>query len=590
MRIFVRILALAWRYPKHLVTAFVFLIASNGFALAIPHLLGEAIDEVLINGTGRELFKFATLILLVYILRGAFAYGQQIMSEWASQLVSFGLRNDLYHKLQNLSFGFHDTQQTGNLMSKATADVEAIRGFIQGGVLRATQIMVLMGGTLGVLMITNWRLALVAMSFVPFVVWRVSVVNLALRRLWLYIQTVLGQLTTVLQENLTGVRVVKAFGAQPFEEKKFEILAEKISESTIQSSRLQSANTAIMIFFFSIVTAAILWIGGLEIVSGRLTPGELSKFVFYMGLITAPIRMSGFIINNFSRAVSAGQRVFELLDASSPVQENRNAQILSSPAGEVKFENVSLAYQSGNIVLRDISFEAMPNQVIAMLGRPGSGKTSIAHLLPRFYDVNNGSVTIDGIDVRNLTLTSLRKHVGIVMQDVFLFSDTIEANIAYGNLEASSDDVLRVAKVAQLHEFISSLPAGYKTLIGERGITLSGGQRQRLAIARTLLLDPPILILDDTTSSVDANTERLLREALAAVMVGRTTFVITHRVHSVRYADLILVIEDGMIVQRGTHEDLVQQDGQYRKVYELQLQPIEPDLEEVFENSRENLT
>ena len=585
MSILLRLLGLAWRHPRHLLAAYFFLFASNAFALMVPRLLGETIDEVLGSGTNRALWGFAGAILLVYGLRGLFAYGQQYLGEWASQLVAYDLRNALYNRLQRLSFAFHDTQQTGNLMSKATADVEAIRMFIQAGMLRATQILVLIGGTAGVLLVTNWRLALVGLAFVPLVVWRAAVVNIVLRRLWLHIQTVLGRLTTVLQENLTGVRVVRAFGAQRFEEEKFQDIAQDISDSTVESSRLQASNTALMVFFFSVATGAILWVGGQEIVAGRLTTGELAQFIFYMGLITGPVRMSGFIINSFSRAVSAGQRVFEVLDAPSPVQERNGARVLERVRGHVRFEDISFAYDGDAPVLRDISFEARPGQVVALLGGPGSGKTSVAHLVPRFYDVTSGRVTVDGVDVRDTTLASLRKHVGIVMQDVFLFSDTIKENIAYGRPGASMGEIQRAAQIAQLHDFIVGLPEGYETLVGERGITLSGGQRQRLAIARTLLLDPPILILDDTTSSVDANTEHLLREALKEVMKGRTTFVIAHRISTVRSADLILVLADGAIVERGAHGELMRLDGPYRQVYDLQLLPEEPDVEVAFQRT-----
>jgi ATP-binding cassette subfamily B protein len=458
-------------------------------------------------------------------------------------------------------------------MSKATADVEAVRMFIQTGLLRAVQTFVMLTGAVAILMLTNWRLGLVTIAVVPVVIVRSTIVNRALRRIWTHIQELMGHMTTVLQENLSGVRVVRAFGAQEFERRKFDAVITDMRGSSVEASRLQGANTSVNMLLFGVSTTAVLWFGGQEIVAGRLTPGGLAAFIFYLGMVQMPVRMSGFIINSFSRAASAGQRIFDVLDALSPVRDRPNARPLGRARGLVRFEDVGFSYGEEARVLRGINLEANPGQVVALLGAPGSGKTTLAHLVPRFYDVTEGRVFLDDADVRDATLESLRQNVGIVMQDVFIFSATVRDNIGYGNLQATQQEIERAARTAQIHDFIMTLPDGYATWVGERGITLSGGQRQRLAIARTLLMDPPVLILDDTTSSVDASTEHMLHEALARVMVGRTTFVIAHRLSTVLAADQILVMAEGEVVQRGTHEELVAQDGPYRQVYELQLAP-----------------
>ena len=573
MSILLRIIRMVSRHPRHLTAAYVALLGSNGFALAVPWLLGSVVDDVLQGGSLRGLIRLAALIIAVNVLRGGFSYGQTYLGEALSQLVAYDLRNALYRKLQALSFAFHDTQQTGNLMSKATADVEAVRMFVQTGVLRAVQTLVMLTGAVTILMVTNWRLGLVAIAVVPVVVVRTTLVNRALRRIWTHIQEITGDMTTVLQENLSGVRVVRAFGAQGFEQRKFDRVIEDMADSNVAASRLQGENTAVNMLLFGAATSAVLWFGGQEIVAGRLTPGELAAFVLYLGMVQMPVRMSGWIINSFSRAASAGQRIFDVLDALSPVDDRSGARPLGRVAGHVRFEGVEFTYEGASPVLRGVDLDAAPGQAIALLGAPGSGKTTLVHLIPRFYDASAGRVLLDGTDVRDATLESLRRNVGIVMQDVFLFSNTVRDNISYGNPDATLAEIEWAARTAQLHDFIEGLPEGYDTWVGERGITLSGGQRQRLAIARTLLLDPPILILDDTTSSVDANTEHLLRQALAEVMAGRTTFVIAHRLSTVLGADQILVMAEGEIVQRGTHDELVSQDGPYRQVYELQLLP-----------------
>ena len=348
-----------------------------------------------------------------------------------------------------------------------------------------------------------------------------------------------------------------------------------MAEETIVANRLRASNTSFMTFIFTVALALILWFGGRLVVRDELTAGQLAQFIFYLGMLAMPVRMSGEMLNGFSRAMSSGERIFQVLDTQSAVKEKPTAITLPRTTGNVRFENVSFSYDSSVPTVKNIDFEVEPGQVIALLGAPGSGKSTIVHLLPRFYDVDQGRITIDGIDIRDATLPSLRRNIGIVMQDVFLFNDTIRANIAYGGAEAREEDIIRAAQIAQLHDFIQELPQGYDSWVGERGVTLSGGQRQRMAIARTILLDPPILILDDSTSSMDTQTEELIRKALNQLVSGRTTFVIAHRLSTVHNADTILILKDWEIVEQGTHQQLLRQSSLYRDIYELQLRPQE---------------
>jgi ATP-binding cassette subfamily B protein len=393
-------------------------------------------------------------------------------------------------------------------------------------------------------------------------------------------------MVTVLQENLTGIRVVKAFAAERHERAKFFEAASLVADETRDAQVLWAGNFSVMNFLFTVAIGAIIWVGGNQVMDGRtvvdgevvftgLTPGEFTAFIFYMGLLTMPVRMMGWMVNSFSRASSCGERLFAIMDAESPVDDAPGAEAIGRVQGRVRFEGVSFRYDGGALALRTIDLDVAPGQTIALLGRPGSGKTTFAHLIPRFYDVSDGRVTVDGTDVRDVTLASLRENVGIVQQDVFIHSMSIADNIAYGAAGVSPERIAEVARVAQLDEFISELPDGYDTVVGERGIGLSGGQKQRLSIARTLLRDPPIIILDDSTSSVDAQTEHRLRVAVESATKGRTTFVITHRLSTIRGADTILVFKDGEIVQRGTHGELMSQGGEYRELYELQLRPQE---------------
>jgi ATP-binding cassette subfamily B protein len=390
----------------------------------------------------------------------------------------------------------------------------------------------------------------------------------------------------VLQENLSGIRVVKAFAAEEYEKEKFEVESSGVAGETYRAERLWAQNFAIMNFSFIAMITLILWVGGQEVNAGKsviegqvvysgLTPGDLTAFIFYMGLLTMPVRMTGFLVNSFSRAASSGERIFEILDAVSPVIERPGARSLGRVAGHVAFENVSFSYDGGSTVLKDISVDVQPGHTVALLGRPGSGKTTMVHLLSRYYDVTSGRVTIDGTDVRDMLLTSLRDNIGLVQQDVFIHTATIRENIAYGVVDAPFQRVQEMAKIAQLHEFIVTLPDGYDSMVGERGVGLSGGQKQRLSIARTLMRDPPILVMDDSTSSVDAHTERMIQDAMEAVVKGRTTFIITHRLSALRGADTILVFKEGQIVERGTHQELLARGGEYREIYELQLLPGE---------------
>ena len=577
MRVAFRLMKYAFRHKWYLIGAYVAMIASTLSALAVPVLMGRAINTALASGLQSSLLVLASVIVLLSLLRGVFSYGQRYLSESLSQRSAYDLREDFFRKLQSMSFGFFDKEQTGNLMSKATQDVEAVRMFISMGMIRGLSIFVMLGAVSVLMAVTNWRLAIVSMAFVPLILWRALAMSKVLRPTWMRVQEETGALTTVLQENLSGIRVVKAFGARRFEESKFNARADSVAKLTYSATRLFASQGSLMTFIFTAATGAILWFGGREIAADRLTAGDLTTFIFLMALLGMPIRMSGWMVNTFSRASSAGQRIYDVLDAESPVTEKANAAPLPRVNGHVAFENVSVSYDDAVSAVRNIDFEVQPGQVVALLGGPGSGKSTIAHVIPRFYDVAQGRITIDGHDTRDVTLSSLRQNVGIVMQDVFVFASSMKDNIAYGLDEVDMDEVVKAAKVAQLHDFIEGLPDGYDSWVGERGITLSGGQRQRLAIARTILLDPPVLILDDSTSSVDMATEYRLQQALDEVIRGRTTFVIAHRLSTVRKADLILALDDGQIVERGTHEELLERNGFYRSIYDLQLRPQEDE-------------
>ena len=573
MRVLFRLTKYAFRHRWYLTGAYAAMVASSLSALVIPRMLGEAIDEALASGIQSRMLFLATVIVSFSLLRGVFSYGQRYLSESLSQRSAYDLREDFFRKLQGMSFGFFDREQTGDLMSRATQDVEAVRMFVSMGMVRGLSIFVTLSAVLGLMAVTNWRLAIVSMAFLPLILWRALVMSRTLRPTWMKVQQETGAMTTVLQENLSGMRVVKAFGARAFEEAKFNARADSVARLTYSASRLFASQGSLMTFIFTAATGAILWYGGREVAADRLTAGGLASFIFYMGLLGMPVRMSGWLMNTISRASSAGQRLYYVLDAESPVTEKPGAVPLPRVEGNVTFENVAVSYDEAGSAVRGIDLQVRPGQLIALLGGPGSGKSTIAHVIPRFYDVSQGRITIDGYDVRDVTLSSLRQNVGIVMQDVFVFAATFRENIAYGLDNVDMEEVVRAAKIAQLHDFIEGLPDGYDTWVGERGITLSGGQRQRLAIARTILLDPPVLILDDSTSSVDMATEHRLREALDEATRGRTTFVIAHRLSTVRRADIIVVLDDGEIVERGTHDELLERNGLYSRIYDLQLRP-----------------
>jgi ATP-binding cassette subfamily B protein len=584
MQILVRITKIAWQFRARLIFAYLSFLAAVGVSLLIPQLFGEAIDLLVEVDKGAVVGKVIETDTLLYlalailgtsILRGLLDFARTYCTDSLSQKVSYDIRNRFYDKLQHLSFAYHDKEHTGDLMSKATADVEAIRRFVNMGLVRALEVVVRIIALVAILSLMNWELTLISLVFVPFIVIRSSMVMGRLRAMWTRVQQRMGEAVTILQENLVGIHVVKAFASEEFEKEKFARKAQELREEYYQSERLQGTNSAWMTFFFTAGLGLIIWYGGWEVIRGDLTAGGLTKFILYLNQLTFPIRMSSFIINSFSRAISSGARLFVVLDAESPVVEKPNAQALERAQGLVEFEDISFAYEGRLPALQHVSISAKPNQITAILGAPGSGKSTIVNLLPRFYDVSEGRITIDGVDVRDFTLDSLRHNVGIVQQDVFLFSATIHDNIAYGVKDATREDVIHAAKVAQLHGHIDSLEDGYDTWVGERGSTLSGGQRQRLSIARSILIDPPVLILDDSTSSVDVQTERMIHQAMVNVMKDRTTFVIAHRLSTVREADLIIVLKDGQIAEQGTHEELLAANGIYQDIYDLQLQPQE---------------
>ena len=586
MEIIWRIVKMAFSRKREMTAAYAAMIGATTAYLFLPHLFGQAIDQIKVMLDGgsvqlQSLLVIVGVIIVLSVVRGGLSFFQNYFGEAVSQYVSYDLRNKMYDHLQHLSFGFHDRNHTGNVMSRAITDVENIRMFVNMGIVRTPYFLILFVVVSIILVRMDWQLGLASIGFVPLVIVVSGVVRLRLREAWLKIQDMMAELNTVLQENLTGQRVVKAFASEDFENKKYNDKSEEVSVAFLSAEKLRAANTAFTLFSFQMGLAIILLFGGWRFINGDLTIGQLAAFVFYMQILAMPVRMSGFLVNAYARAASGGQRLFEILDTESDVVEKADAIELGRVEGRVRFEDVSFSYQEGKPALKNINLEADPGKVVALIGTPGSGKSTIASLLPRFYEANSGRITIDGIDIRDVTLKSLRQNMGIVQQDVFLFGAGLRENIAYGREDAPIEDVIRAAKVAQLHDFISALDGSYDTEVGERGVNLSGGQRQRMSIARAVLLDPPILVLDDSTSSVDANTEDLIRQAMEEVMKGRTTLIIAHRLSTVHRADEIIVLDRGEVVERGTHQELLALGGNYREIYELQLRPQEEVMRDI---------
>ncbi len=520
----------------------------------------------------RALLTAGVTIVAFAALRALFAFLQAYWAERNSQSVAFDLRNDLYAKIQRLSFSYHDQNQTGQLMIRATDDVEKVRLFLGQGLLQLVGAVLLLGGTLVIIFSTNAHLALYTLWILPAALILFIIFSSVAQPLFRVVQQRLSILNTILQENLAGIKVVKAFTREPMEQKKFGDAATNLRNQQIIISRTFSFLFPFIFLIANLGQATTLYIGGQQIIRGTLTLGEWQEFSLYLIYLFLPIAQFGFIITQFGQASASAARIFEILDAKVDVADKPGAIELPKVQGRVKFENVSFRYVGGgDPVLQNVSFEAEPGQTIALLGATGSGKTSIINLLPRFYDPTEGRITIDGYDIRDVTIESLRAQIGIVLQETTLFAGTIRENIAFGRPDASLEDIQAAAKAAAAHEFIMEFPQGYDTPVGERGATLSGGQKQRIAIARALLLDPRILILDDSTSSVDLATEAQIQAALDELMKGRTSFVIAQRISTVMNADQILVLDKGRIVARGRHADLLEDNEIYAEIYNSQL-------------------
>ncbi|MEZ4662865.1 MAG: ABC transporter ATP-binding protein [Caldilineaceae bacterium] len=559
-------------YKFWAVGATISLILVTAMNLVTPQLLRWVVDSGITAKDGWVITWGTAALAVVAIARGLFNFTQTFWGEQASQGVAFDLRNELYAKIQGLSFSYHDQAQTGQLMTRATNDVDLVRQFIGQGLFQVINAVVMVIGSAAVLLWMNWELGLVTLLTVPAIGWVLAKFARNIRPMFGIIQKKLGGLNSILQENLAGIRVVKAFARSGFEIDRFEKANTDYKDTNLDFVRAASASFPLIFLFSNFGTILILGYGGFQVIGSRLSVGELVAFNTYLMFLVQPMMTIGFVSSIVIRAGVSAERIYEVLDAANAVVDSPNARTLPPVEGRVEFDHVRFRYVGQEQdVLAGVSFVAEPGQTVAILGSTGSGKSTIINLLPRFYDVTDGRVLVDGQDVRELTLDSLRSQIGIVLQETTLFSGTIRDNIAYGRPDATDAEVEAAAKAAQAHNFILEQPNGYETEVGERGVGLSGGQKQRVAIARALLLDPRILILDDSTSAVDAETEYQIQQALDKLMVGRTSFVIAQRISTVRNAGLVLVLDKGRIAASGAHESLMMDSPLYAEIVQSQL-------------------
>jgi ATP-binding cassette subfamily B multidrug efflux pump len=569
-------------YWSQVLLALAALVLMTAISLTIPLIIREVIDEGLVNQDAPLLATAALILLAIGIAKAGLLYWQRYLTERIAAQVGYDLRNRMYDHIQRLSFTYHDHAETGQLISRTIEDVRSIERFTGNGIVELIHLLLLSFGIVTILYTANPRLASIALLPLLPLVLITSNFGRKIGDYFLAVDNSLGELSTRIQENVLGIQVVRAFAREPYEIDRFNKANRTLYNARVsvigEWSRIMPTSHLLVI----LSTILILWFGGAMVISGEMTIGEIVAFNSYLLMLAEPARQLTWLVNMAGEAVAGVNRTFEVLDHRPVIQSPAGAVILPPLSGRVTFRDVSLAYHGEKThALCEIDVDVQPNQVIALIGATGSGKTSLVNLIPRFYDTNQGAVLVDDIDVRNVDLVSLRKQIGIVLQTSLLFSASIRENIAYGRPEAGEDEIIQAATAAQAHEFIRSFPAGYDTVVGERGVTLSGGQRQRVAIARALLMNPRILVLDDSTSSVDMATEQLIQKALWQLMEGRTTFVIAHRLSTVQRADLILVMDDGQVVEQGTHRELISQDGLYREICELQLQDREKFQEEI---------
>lgn len=552
--------------------AFLCLLIVTATNLISPQILRIVIDQG-ISAKNLSVIIYTSLgLLAVAVVRDLATFAQGYWSEKASQSAAYDMRNTIFSQLEHLSFSYHDKAQTGQLMTRVTSDVDTVRAFTGAGVLQLLNAIVMLLGSATILLISNWRLALLALLMIPLIFAVFFVFLLRVGPRFRIVQQKLGNLNTVLQENLAGVRVVKAFVREPYEQKRYLAANDDLLQENIGIVRSSSFAFPLIFFISNLGTFAVIWYGGAQVIGGSMSIGTLVAFNSYLSFLLMPVFILGSTITSITQAGASAHRVFEVVDAPIEVKDAPDAVPLPPVKGSVRFDHVTFRYAGSETpTLDDISFSAQPGQTVAILGRTGSGKSSIINLIPRFYDVSDGRVLIDAHDIRSVTLASLRSQIGIVLQETNLFSGTIRENIAYGRPGATQAEVEAAAKAAQSHDFIMSFPAGYDTLVGERGVGLSGGQKQRIAIARALLLDPALLILDDSTSAVDAETEFQIQQVLQQLLQGRTSFTIAQRIGTVRNADLVLLIDGGKLVAQGTHEELEKTSGLYCELLESQL-------------------
>lgn len=570
MTLYLRILSYIKPYMHRLLFAMVCTIMAAAGNLYIPWIIKDMIDEVLADKNGTMLNWIAASIIAIFIVRGLFWYGQNYLMSYVGQSVIIDIRAAVLKKLQRLSVSFYDKNKTGTIMSYVTNDVNALQSaMVENTIEMITEGFILIGSVVAMIYL-DWRLTLFTVCTFPVVLWFMEFFGKKIRKTGGRIQECTANITSVLQESVASARVIKSFVREDYEVDRFDVENKANFRANMKNAQLMATLTPVVELVAAIGVTMIIWYGGNNVINGTITAGSLVAFLTYAVNISNPIKRLTRVIGNIQKALAAAQRVFMIIDMPEEIAESRDAKQLPEVSGKVEFQNVSFAYNDKGNVITDLSFSVKPGEVIAIVGPSGAGKSTIANLLPRFYDVNKGDIKIDGHSVREVTLDSLREQVGIVPQETMLFNGSVYNNILYGRLDATKEEIEAAAKAANAHDFIMQLTDGYETKLGDRGVNLSGGQRQRIAIARAILKNPRILILDEATSALDTESERVVQEALDRLMVGRTSFVIAHRLSTVKNADKILVLEKGNLVESGTHDELLALDGLYAHLYKIQ--------------------